>query len=556
MAKYKTYGADHNEDNKPNIVSTGSMAKSGLKMALATIVSRLTGFLRTWSMAFALGSGTVASAYSIANGMPSFICDLIMGGVLGAAFLPVYLQAKSTGGKSLTGGYASATMNWTIIILGIATLLCVVFSPQVILTQTFTVGDGNEVYEQSVWFFRIFSLQILFYGVSGILSGLLNAERVYGLPALAPIINNIITCASFIVYAFLSSSQANVALLVLAFGTTAGVVAQAAMQLPIAIANGFRWRPTLRFPEGLAKETVRMSAATMIYIVGSLLAMSARNAFALSAGTEGPSILTYAWTWFQLPYGIVAVSVATTVFTEMGDAASKHDASAFSASYGTGMRWTLLAMIPLSALLAVVAPSVASLFQFGAFDATDAGYVGNILRMWCLSLPFYAVVMFYYKTYAALHRMMLFAVPMVMLNLLQCFLYAVLVNRIGLVGITLADLIYYAISTVVLTILLPRAARFETAGTAETSPIAVHGIGIFLAKTIGATAVLIIVSIAVVFVVSFIPLGGAVGGLISILSGGVSGLAAYVIGMKIFGMPETKAISNTAKKFISKISRT
>lgn len=527
-------------------------AHSSVKMALATLASRLTGFLRTWSMAFALGSGTIASAYSIANNMPSFICDLIMGGILGAAFLPVYMQAKSAGGKAASNAYASSMLNWTVIILGAASVLCAVFAPQVIFTQTFTVGTADAVYEQSVWFFRIFSFQILFYGASGILSGLLNAERTFGLPALAPVANNLITCASFTAYAVLSSSSPGTALVALAVGTTLGVLAQAAMQLPMALKGGFEWSPTLRFQDGLLKETVKMSAATMIYIVGALAAASARNAFSLAAGPEGPAIVSYAWMWFQLPYGIVAVSVATAIFTEMGEAASNRDAKTFSKAFSTGMRWTIATMAPLSVLLALLAPDVSSLFQFGAFSADDAGYVGQVLRAWCVSLPFYAVVAFYYKAFASLHKMTLYAVPMLALNAVQCALYAVLSSPFGLIGITVADLVYYVLGTVVLTACLRKASRFGADGnTAATVP----GFATFAAKVCIASAAGGAAAFATAQAMSLLPLEGAASGLATVIIAGAIGLCVYCAAARLANMEEATVLSNRIAKIRSRGSR-
>ena len=163
-----------------------SVAKSTALMSAATLISRVTGLVRTWAMAFALGNSLITSAYQVANNMPNVVFDLVAGGLLGAAFIPVYLLEKEKRGESGSDDFANNLLNLTIIVLGVLTLLSSLFAPQLIATQTFTVGETDEVVELSVAFFRIFAFQIVFYGISGIVTAVLNANRVYFLPAMPP----------------------------------------------------------------------------------------------------------------------------------------------------------------------------------------------------------------------------------------------------------------------------------------------------------------------------------------------------------------------------------
>ncbi len=160
-----------------------SVARSTALMSIATLFSRATGLIRTWAMAFALGNSLITSSYQVANNMPNVIYELVAGGLLAAAFLPVYMLEKERGGEKSGNEFANNLLNITIVVLGILSILATIFAPQVIATQTFTVSEDAEVYQRAVAFFRIFAMQIVFYGIGGIVTGLLNANRVFFLPS-------------------------------------------------------------------------------------------------------------------------------------------------------------------------------------------------------------------------------------------------------------------------------------------------------------------------------------------------------------------------------------
>ena len=161
--------------------SSSSILKNTSLITLATLGSRITGLLRTWAMAFALGNTLLTSAYQIAYNLPSMIYDLAVGGVLATAFLPLYLLQKEKEGDKGAQKFSSNILSITLIILGVLALLCSIFAPAVIETQTFTVESGSSK-DLSIFFFRVFAIQILFYGLGAVITGILNAERVFPNP--------------------------------------------------------------------------------------------------------------------------------------------------------------------------------------------------------------------------------------------------------------------------------------------------------------------------------------------------------------------------------------
>ena len=433
-----------------------SVARSTALMSVATLFSRATGLIRTWAMAFALGNSLITSSYQVANNMPNVIYELVAGGLLAAAFLPIYMLQKERGGEEEGNAFANNLLNITIVVLGVLSILATIFAPQVIATQTFTVSEDAEVYQRAVAFFRIFAMQIVFYGIGGIITGILNANRVYFLPSMAPAINNVIVTASFFAYIPLSGFDFELAVTVLAIGTTLGVAAQFLIQIPALVKLGFRWRPTINLRDPALVEALKIAAPTLLYIVGTMVAFSCRNAFSLQAGENGPSTLLYAWTWYQLPYGVIAVSLSRALFTEMGEAVAKEDWPNMRQLVHTGYSATLFLIVPLAGVMASLGIPIMELFQVGAFGGDDVLYVASILAAWLVSLPFYAIVMLLYNIYASMRKFFRFALVSTVMVVVQCGLYYVLTlpGVLGLVGVPIADLVYYGVCCIILTIML------------------------------------------------------------------------------------------------------
>lgn len=430
--------------------SSDSIIKNTGLITLCTLGSRVTGLLRTWAMAFALGNTLLTSAYQIAYNMPAMIYELAASGVLATAFLPLYLLQKEKHGDSQAHNFASNILSITIILLGLLALACSVFSPAVIETQTFTIGDGDSK-TLAIFFFRIFAVQILLYGVGAVITGILNAERTYLMPSLAPVINNIVVTIVMFAFVPLSAWNQEFALWWLAIGTSVGVLFQFGIQLPALIKQGFRYRPHINLRDPMIIEALKVAAPMFLYIAGTMITFSCRNAFSLEAAPNGPSTLNYAWTWYQLPYGVIAVSLSTTLLTELSDCAAREDWKGFRGFIRSGLRSTFFLIIPLALLVGALAQPLMQLFQAGAFTADEVNNVGSILALWVISLPFYAGYMYMYRVFAALRSFMKFAIIDFIIRLAQVagYWYLCQPEVLGLAGIPIADLAFYTVMFVV-----------------------------------------------------------------------------------------------------------
>lgn len=523
-----------------------SVAKSTALMSAATLISRVTGLVRTWAMAFALGNTVITSAYQVANNMPNVVFDLVAGGLLGAAFIPVYLLEKERAGSEGGNAFANNLLNITVIVLGALSVLSAIFAPQLIATQTFTVGEYDEVVELSVAFFRIFAFQIVFYGISGIVTAVLNANRVYFLPAIAPALNNVCVIVSFFAFIPLSAVDRQLAIFVLGVGTTLGVAVQAVIQVPMLIKQGFKWRPCVNLRDPALVEAMKIALPTMLYIVGTLVAFSCRNAFSLQVGDNGPSTLLYAWTWYQLPYGVVAVSLSRALFTEMGEAVAKDDWPAMRELVRTGLSGNLLLIIPLAGIMIALAIPLMELFQAGAFGAGDVSYVSTTLAAWLYSLPFYAVLMFMYNVFAAMRKFMRFAIVSCAMVVVQCVLYYLLCtpSALGLAGVPIADLVYYGSCCIILVILLRR----------MIGPFDLPSVFKLVIRVLMATLVASIV--AYLISLALMPVGeGMLGGFVRlVVAGGVGLVLAFAL-CSVQRVPEMHYVTDLVGKVTNRLSR-
>lgn len=434
---------------------TSIMKSTGI-MTAATLLSRITGLGRTWAMAFALGNTLISSAYQVAYNMPSVIYDFLAGGIIGTAFLPIYLLQREKEGSERGDAFASNLLNLAIIVLGILSVLASILAPQIISTQTFTVENTSEVATTATMFLRIFAVQIVLYGMGGIITGVLNANRMYGAPTLAPVCNNIIVMATMFTYVPLSASNPDLAILWLACGTSLGVAIQFAVQIPMLVKIGFKYVPKINLKDPALKEALKIALPTFIYIAGTLVSYSCRNAFSLQSGDEGPSALAYAWMWYQLPYGVIAVSISTAFLTEMSEAMARGDLSTLRSFASRGLRSTLFLIIPLAGLMFVLGVPIIQIFKAGAFDQEAVYRIANVLQIWVISLPFYAGQMFFYRVFASLRQFMTFAMVSCGLCTVQIALYSVLSKpeALGLLGIPAADFVYYALQFFIMAAIL------------------------------------------------------------------------------------------------------
>jgi putative peptidoglycan lipid II flippase len=381
-----------------------SVMRSSALMASGTVVSRLTGVLRDVAAAAALGFYLVADAFSLGNSLPTIIYILVVGGALNAVFVPQLVRRMKDDPDS-GQAYADRLLTLVGTVLLALTLASVIAAP--LIVDLYTPADYPEAeFELAVAFARLCLPQILFYGIYTMLSQVLNARGRFGAPMFAPIANNIIAIATFLLFIAVAGTAAaadgdltSSQVLILGIGTTLGVVLQALILIPILLRSGHVWR--LRFDwrnAGLGRAgilafwtvgLVLVNQAT--YVVISRLATQA-NVDATAAGVTAAGLTTYqkAHLVFMLPHSVITVSIVTAMLPALSRLAHSGDLPRVGREIGSTMRLVSAFIIPIAAILMVTGSGLAVLlFGYGAAIPAQAAIMGQIVSVFMIALlPF------------------------------------------------------------------------------------------------------------------------------------------------------------------------
>ena len=394
-------------------------------MSGLVILSRITGFLRTWSQAIGVGGGVVANAFIVANNLPNQLYELVMGGMLVTAFLPVYVSAKRRLGREGAISYASNLLSLVVLMMGFLAVLSFIFAGQVIWTQSFTAGDNFDS-NLSVFFFRFFAISIVLYALSSIISGVLNAERDYFWSTVAPVVNNIIVSVSFFSYGVVVQFDHSLALLVLAIGSPLGVLSQVLIQVPALLRHGVRLRPRIDLRDPCLRETVAIGAPTLIVTFVSFATTSVQTSTALQADPSGASISYYARMWYMLPYSVFAIPITTAMFTELANYVANDDMPSYIRGLARGSGRILFILLPFMMYLIVFAPCLSRLMGGGSMGDGVSDKLASYIGWLALSLPWYGLSTYLQKACSSLRRMVLFALGECVAGAIQivsCFLF-------------------------------------------------------------------------------------------------------------------------------------
>ena len=381
-----------------------SVMRSSSLMASGTVVSRLTGILRDVAAAAALGFYLVADAFSLGNSLPTIIYILVVGGALNAVFVPQLVRRMQ---DDSDGGQAYADRLLTLVGTALLALSVVAVIAAPLIVDLYTPDDYPQAeFELAVAFARLCLPQILFYGVYTMLSQVLNARGRFGAPMFAPIANNIIAIATFLLFIAVAGTSAaadgdltSSQVLILGIGTTLGVALQALILIPILLRSGHVWR--LRFDwrdAGLGRAgilafwtvaLVLVNQAT--YVVIARLATQA-NIDATVAGVTAAGLTTYqkAHLVFMLPHSVITVSIVTAMLPAMSRLAHSGDLARVGREIGSTMRLVSAFIIPIAAILMLTGSGLAVLlFGYGAAVPAQAAIMGQIVSVFMIALlPF------------------------------------------------------------------------------------------------------------------------------------------------------------------------
>lgn len=382
------------------------LAQSSAIMALGTVASRITGFVRTAVIVYALGTGAVADAFNTSNTLPNSIHDLVLGGTMTSVVLPMLVRAHK---RDEDGGLAYTQRMYTLLVVGLlgVTAIAMVLAGPIVDVYIGNVSPGQR--HLAVLFALFFFPQIFFYGVNAYQSAVLNTRDRFGAPMWTPVINNIVIIAVGVAFMVITSGHMVTAasitpfeIQLLGIGTTGAIVLQTIALMPSMRAVGFRWRPRFDFRKLGLREMAGMASWTLLYVVVTQAGFLVATRFANSAGEAardaglgyGAGLTPYAnaYQMFQLPYAIIAVSVITALLPRMSRNAADAEYGLVRDDFSNGLRVSAVLLVPASfGMLVFGEPAGTLLFGHGNASAADGAFLGHVIEAFALGLlPFSA----------------------------------------------------------------------------------------------------------------------------------------------------------------------
>jgi putative peptidoglycan lipid II flippase len=373
-------------------------------MAVATLVSRITGFVRIVLLAAILGAA-LSSAFSVANQLPNLVAALVLEATFTAIFVPVLARAERDDPDGGTA-FVRRLVTLATALLLVATVVSVAAAP---LLVRLMLGSDPQVNRSLTTAFAYLLLpQVIFYGLSSVFMAILNTRNVFGPPAWAPVTNNVVAIATLILYLVVPGElsvdpveMGNAKLLVLGIGTTLGVFAQTAVLLVAIRKERISLRPLWGLDDRL-KRFGGMAAAMVLYVLISQVGLIVGNQIASAAAASGPAIYNYTWLVLMLPFGMIGVTVLTVVMPRLSRNAAADDTAAVLADLSLATRLTMVTLIPIVAFMTVGGPAIGSaLFAYGNFGDVDAGYLGMAITLSAFTLVPYALVLLQLRVFYA-----------------------------------------------------------------------------------------------------------------------------------------------------------
>ena len=439
--------------------ATKRLAGATAGMAVGTTGSRLTGLIRVVAMAAALGGGGFGDAYNLANTTPNIITDIVIGGVLAATFVPVFVAELTTKVAKEAWEAISAVVTITVAILVAATVAFFIFTPAIISLYTATNhhADVHQQQQVAVFLLRWFVPQLACYGLIALFTALLNTQGKFAAPMFAPIANNVVVIVmlvwfhALVPHPTLATIQAHhTALVLLGIGTTIGVVVQAAVLVPSLLRSDlrirFRWQPGHEAMRRIA----RLAGWTFGIVLSNQVALVVVLAMADGAKVPGAvSAYTYAYTFFQLPYGIVAVSVMSAVTPSLSARWAAGDIAGFRRRMTFGLRSILVIIIPSAVGMIILAhPLIDLVVAHAAETQAQASATAAALAMFALGLPGFCTFLYMVRVLQAMQDTRTAFRIYLIENAINIVLAVALVGPFGVRGLALSVSIAYTVAAV------------------------------------------------------------------------------------------------------------
>lgn len=385
-------------------MSGGSSAVRGMLRAaglilVITVVARIAGFVRYLVFGAAVGGGDVGTAYASANLLPNVLFEVVAGGALAGCVIPLVaglIESDPEGGSARASRVISALLGWVLLVTVPLTLVVIALAGPIAAAILGGEASTEGTVELGARLLRVFAVQIPLYGVTVLLGAFLQARKRFLWPALVPLISSLVVMAAYGAYALLAPTIATTATIpasaeaVLAWGTTAGVLLMALSLVIPAHRAGLRLRPSLRLPEGLGRRALALGGAGLGGVAAQQITTALVLLLAVRAGGTGTlPVFQYAQAVYLLPFAVLVVPIATSVFPRLSELRLVGDEAGFGRTAAGSLRAVTAIAAVGGAVLFAAAPAIEHFFR--SLDRAGVTGVGSTVAALSLGLAPYAV---------------------------------------------------------------------------------------------------------------------------------------------------------------------
>ena len=521
------------------------LVRSSAAVATGTLLSRITGLLRVAVLAYAVGRASLADTYNIANSTPNIVYELLLGGVLSATLVPLFVEQLQSDDDRGTAAIFTVAMT----VLTVLTAIAMLFAPLIARLYALDTSGTERVAQLHVmtiltlWFLP----QMVFYGLTALASAMLNARRRFVAAAYAPVLNNVLVIGVLIAFARMTAGSRSQwidvrkisgdagKLTLLGAGTTAGIVVMGLVLLPALHHARTRLRAAFDWRHPAVRKMLRLSGWTIGYVITNQIALLYVLVLAKSGATGNVSAYLYAYTFYQVPHGLLAVSIMTTMMPELSSSASRLDFPELARKFRLGLRYLLLLMLPASVLFVALAQPMVGVLVRGGFHAHDAAVTADTLQAFSIGLVPFSVYLYALRGFYALHDTRTPFVINAVENALNIGLAVVLFPSLGVQGLALAWTGAYSVAAVLALVMLHRRVP--------------HPID----RDVRASAVRAVLAGAALAIVAS-PLAAAIGrtsanrALFTTAAAGLAGGLAYVVVLFVLRTPELRSLSSVLRR--------
>ena len=429
-----------------------SLLRSNVVVATGTALSRATGLARVVVFGYVIGQTALADAYTIGNETPNIVYELLIGGVLSATLVPMFTSFLEHDDEEST----NVVITVTLVVLAAVTGVAVIAAPWIFGLYTLDPAagvDSDQLHEVGTMLTRVFLVQIFFYGATALASAVLNSRRRFFAAAWSPILANLIIIATLLSLPDAGERTWTLSDVLtddrlrwtLALGTTGGIAAMALVLVPAVHRAGLHFRPDLRFRHPAVSRLLRLSAWTLGFVVANQVTIVVVRNLA-DPGSGDARAYFVAFTFFVLPHGLLAVSIATTFAPEMARSVARRDRRAFCDQASLGVRLIAVLTVPAGVLLFVLRRAiVGALLQHGEYTAANADRAARALGGFALGLVGFSVYLFVLRGFYAHQDTRTPFVINVVQNALNIALAIALVGRYDIGGLGVALAVSYVV---------------------------------------------------------------------------------------------------------------